>query len=169
MSDQKQDNPSVPGGGSEAFPQALGSAALLGLGVSSLQRRYRLNWINASKLKADLGEIEKMLHQPPAAPQLLAALESALAVGQIVGSSKETAKQAIAAARLPNAEGNTWPGGHRHAIHQSDHEAWNAINYFGTRQICVRCQEPTGRCEEDSIYADEEGPLCPECYRNGKR
>ena len=37
-----------------------------------------------------------------AAPQLLAALQSALAVGQIVGGSKSTAKQAVAAARGPN-------------------------------------------------------------------
>jgi hypothetical protein len=62
---------------------------------------------------------------------------------------------------------NTWPGGHRHAMHQSDHEAWNARNYPGTRQLCVRCDAPTGRCEDDSIFADEDrqdGPLCVECW-----
>lgn len=31
-------------------------------------------------------------------------------------------------------------------------------------QLCVRCEEPTGRCEEDSIYLNDEGPLCEECY-----
>lgn len=62
----------------------------------------------------------------------------------------------------------TWTGGIRHAMHQSDHEAWNARNYPGTRQLCSECDEPTGRCEDDSIYADDDreiGPLCVECWR----
>ena len=62
---------------------------------------------------------------------------------------------------------NTWPGGVRHAMHQSDHESWNARNYPGTQQLCVECDEPTERCEEDSIYADDDreiGPLCVECW-----
>ena len=62
---------------------------------------------------------------------------------------------------------NTWPGGRRHAMTQREHEAWNARTYPGTRQLCVRCGEPTGRCEEDSLYADEGGeigPLCEECF-----
>lgn len=68
---------------------------------------------------------------------------------------------------------NTWPGGHRHAIHQSDHETWNARNYPGTRQICVKCESETGRCEEDSLYIDDQtplredqqhGPFCDDCY-----
>lgn len=62
---------------------------------------------------------------------------------------------------------NTWPGGRRKALHQSEHEAWNANNYPGTRQLCVLCDEPTGRCEDDSIYLEdkeETGPLCESCY-----
>lgn len=61
---------------------------------------------------------------------------------------------------------NMWPSGYRHAIDQDEHEAWNASHYPGTRQICVLCDEPTGRCEEDSICVDSvDGPLCEECYR----
>ena len=48
---------------------------------------------------------------------------------------------------------------------QDAHEAWNARNYPGTRQLCCDCDEPTGRCEEDSMYADDDhGPLCEPCY-----
>ena len=48
---------------------------------------------------------------------------------------------------------------------QDAHEAWNARNYPGTRQLCCDCDEPTGRCEEDSMYADDDhGPLCESCY-----
>lgn len=62
---------------------------------------------------------------------------------------------------------NTWPGGKRHAITQSEHEAWNSKNHPGTLQICCKCEAPTGRCEEDSIYTEdsEEGPFCVECWR----
>ena len=49
-------------------------------------------------------------------------------------------------------------------MHQSAHRAWNASNYPGTRQLCVECDAETGRCEEDSMYADEHGPLCEACY-----
>lgn len=65
---------------------------------------------------------------------------------------------------------NTWPGGYRHAMHQSEHEAWNAGNYPGTRQLCAICDSPTGRCEDDSLHADDReiGPLCEECYEKGK-
>jgi hypothetical protein len=60
---------------------------------------------------------------------------------------------------------NTWPNGHRHAMHQSDHEAWNASNYPGTRQLCVECDGETDRCEEDSIHTEDgHGPLCLECW-----
>jgi len=49
--------------------------------------------------------------------------------------------------------------------HQSEHEAINAREYPGTRQLCCVCDLPTGRCEEDAIYlTDGTGPLCVECY-----
>ena len=60
---------------------------------------------------------------------------------------------------------NTWPNGFKHAMSQTEHEHWNATNYPGTRQLCSSCDEPTGRCEEDSIYtSDDEGPLCETCW-----
>lgn len=59
---------------------------------------------------------------------------------------------------------NSWPKGYRHAMDQSEHERWNSLHYPGTLQLCVRCDEPTERCEEDSMYADDEGPLCASCY-----
>ena len=59
---------------------------------------------------------------------------------------------------------NTWPGGQRHAMSQDDHEHWNARHYPGTRQLCILCDEPTGRCEEDELYVDDEGPLCETCW-----
>ena len=62
------------------------------------------------------------------------------------------------------SEINTWPGGRKHAMDQSDHKRWNASNFPGTRQLCCMCGEPTGRCEEDAIYARDEGPLCESCY-----
>ena len=63
---------------------------------------------------------------------------------------------------------NTWPNGKRHAMSQSGHAKWNASHYPGTRQMCVECDNPTGRCEDDSLFAgdDEEiGPLCEECWQ----
>jgi len=62
---------------------------------------------------------------------------------------------------------NTWPDRHRRALSQSEHEQWNRRVYPGTRQLCEHCGQPTGRCEEDSLYADEDhedGPLCYDCY-----
>jgi hypothetical protein len=60
---------------------------------------------------------------------------------------------------------NTWPDGRRRAMTQDDHEKWNAHKYPGTRQLCCRCDEPTGRCEDDSLFDDnEEGPLCEDCW-----
>lgn len=59
---------------------------------------------------------------------------------------------------------NTWPNGVRRAMSQSEHDAWNARHYPGTRQMCVRCDEPTERCEEDAIYTDDGyGPICSAC------
>ena len=50
------------------------------------------------------------------------------------------------------------------AISQAEHAAINAREYPGTRQVCVVCAQPTGRCEEDAIYDSlGNGPLCPEC------
>ena len=61
---------------------------------------------------------------------------------------------------------NTWPKGYRYSMHQDEHERWNSHNYPGTRQLCSICEEPTGRCEDDSIYLeDETGPLCVICYQ----
>jgi len=62
------------------------------------------------------------------------------------------------------SQSNTWPNGHRHAMNQVEHEAWNARHYPGTRQLCAKCDEPTGRCEEDSIFSGDIGPLCESCY-----
>lgn len=51
------------------------------------------------------------------------------------------------------------------ALTQDQHERINARHYPGTRQLCCRCDQPTGRCEDDSIYAEDgEGPLCEECW-----
>ncbi len=58
---------------------------------------------------------------------------------------------------------NTWPNNNRRALTQCEHEVWNAKNYPGTRQLCKECGDPTGRCEDDSIYKDDIGPLCEEC------
>ena len=63
---------------------------------------------------------------------------------------------------------NTWPGRYRHALSQDEHFAWNAQNYPGTRQLCIKCEEPTGRCEDDSIYVNNgDGPLCINCLKGG--
>jgi hypothetical protein len=52
------------------------------------------------------------------------------------------------------------------AIYQFEHERINAKEYPGTRQLCVFCEEPTERCEDDAIYTEEgKGPLCEECYK----
>lgn len=67
---------------------------------------------------------------------------------------------------------NTWPGGVKRALTQDEHERWNAKNYPGTLQLCYQCNQPTGKCEEDSLYIEPVvpdtssslGPLCQECY-----
>lgn len=59
---------------------------------------------------------------------------------------------------------NTWPGGHRHAMDQSEHEKWNATHYPGTRQLCDRCGAATGRCEEDSLRPTLHEVVCEDCY-----
>jgi len=48
---------------------------------------------------------------------------------------------------------------------QTEHDEINAREYPGTRQMCVFCDESTGRCEDDDLYlSDGRGPLCDECY-----
>ena len=59
---------------------------------------------------------------------------------------------------------NTWPNGQRRALTQCEHERFNASNYPGTRELCCECDEPTGNCEEDNLFIDEQGPLCEECF-----
>lgn len=61
---------------------------------------------------------------------------------------------------------NTWPDGKRRALDQSQHEHWNASHYPGTRQLCCFCDEPTGNCEVDSIFINDEGPMCKTCFDN---
>lgn len=61
---------------------------------------------------------------------------------------------------------NTYPNGIRHAMHQHEHEAWNAKHYPGTLQMCSICDDPTGRCEDDTIYSIEGEPLCEDCAEN---
>jgi hypothetical protein len=53
--------------------------------------------------------------------------------------------------------------GQRRELSQDAHRAINARHYPGTRQLCSECEEPTGRCEEDSIYHGDAGPLCEQC------
>ena len=60
--------------------------------------------------------------------------------------------------------GNSWPGGVRRAMSQTAHADWNAGNYPGTRQLCARCDCPTGRCEEDTLCLADDDPLCEKCY-----
>ncbi len=52
------------------------------------------------------------------------------------------------------------------AYTQDKHQKINAREYPGTRQLCCKCEEPTERCEEDSIYIEDDGPLCEVCYDN---
>lgn len=61
---------------------------------------------------------------------------------------------------------NTWPNGIRKALSQDEHEKWNSYNYPDTKQLCCDCESPTGRCEDDSIFIDDLGPLCEECFNS---
>lgn len=63
---------------------------------------------------------------------------------------------------------NTWPNNSKRALDQSEHEAWNALNYPGTRQLCILCNGTTERCEEDEIYIGNSGPLCVKCEESTK-
>jgi len=57
------------------------------------------------------------------------------------------------------------------SISQCEHNRINSAEYPGTRQLCYVCEQPTGRCEEDSLYLEPEfehqsslGPLCEGCF-----
>jgi hypothetical protein len=50
------------------------------------------------------------------------------------------------------------------ALDQDTHRRINLSEYPGTRQLCFECEEPTGRCEEDTLKIDGYGPLCEECF-----
>ncbi len=50
------------------------------------------------------------------------------------------------------------------ALDQATHEKINSNEYPGTRQLCFECDEPTGRCEEDTLEIDGHAPLCEECF-----
>ncbi len=54
----------------------------------------------------------------------------------------------------------------RKTFDQCTHERINSQNYPGTRQLCCDCDAPTGRCEDDSNFFGEIGPLCDECLEN---
>jgi hypothetical protein len=48
---------------------------------------------------------------------------------------------------------------------QAEHEKINSREYPGTRQLCIECEQPTERCEDDDIYTEDGyGPLCVECW-----
>lgn len=66
---------------------------------------------------------------------------------------------------MANSIINTWPGGIRQSLSQDEHKRYNSTPYPGTRQLCSLCGEPTGRCEEDSMYLfNTEDPICENCY-----
>jgi hypothetical protein len=46
---------------------------------------------------------------------------------------------------------------------QEEHAHWNADNYPGTLQLCSKCEEPTGHCEEDYIVDGDGNPHCEDC------
>ncbi len=54
------------------------------------------------------------------------------------------------------------------AMTPSEHEQYNAWFFPGTRQLCDRCREPTGRCEDDSILDSDGFPLCENCAEDEK-
>lgn len=50
------------------------------------------------------------------------------------------------------------------ALDQDTHRSINSSNYPGTRQLCIVCDDPTGRCEDDAIEYEGHSPLCENCY-----
>lgn len=51
----------------------------------------------------------------------------------------------------------------RKAMTPAEHDRYNAVHYPGTRQMCDKCDNPTGRCEDDEIRDDEGNVYCEEC------
>ena len=50
------------------------------------------------------------------------------------------------------------------SINQDEHVKINEREYPGTRQLCELCDEPTGRCEDDSIICEYcEKVICEDC------
>lgn len=58
---------------------------------------------------------------------------------------------------------NTWPENKKQALSQDEHKKWNSKNYPGTLQICCKCEEPTGNCEEDGLFDDDGNSYCHDC------
>lgn len=54
-------------------------------------------------------------------------------------------------------------------LYQHQHDAINRREWPGTRLVCVICGGDTERCEEDAIYAENEGPLCLGCHETRQR
>lgn len=103
------------------------------------------------------------------------AIEGATAIFERRLPSRQTAMPTgltLATTALRSDAANTSQAMKRRALTQDEHEAINAREYPGTRQLCSRCEEATGRCEEDSLFYEEEGEpavLCEECYRADPR
>jgi len=59
---------------------------------------------------------------------------------------------------------NTWPGNKHQATHQNEHEEWNTKHYPGTLPLCSYCDQPTDRCEDNTIWSEDDEPLCDDGY-----
>jgi hypothetical protein len=54
---------------------------------------------------------------------------------------------------------------HSSGLQACENHTWNAKSYPGTRQLCCDCDQPTGRCEDDTLNTDAGlGPLCESCW-----
>lgn len=60
---------------------------------------------------------------------------------------------------------NKWPNDYRCSLSQKEHKEWNSKNYPGTRQLCDICKEPTERCEEDTLYDNDDNIVCNKCLK----
>ncbi len=56
--------------------------------------------------------------------------------------------------------------GHNKALTQTQHKAVNNRYPGLTPEECCKCGEYTGRAGrgEDSLYDEDDGPFCPECW-----